>query len=138
MGEFVTTSFSLILQMSVKKGRDFWGPPVWTTLHTFAAAYTPKKAGAFKQFVSSLPDLMPCESCCNHLRDNLKKYPPDAYMRDNHSLFMWSYLLHDTVNIQRAKHHPEGEPIGKSPPYDQVKAFYFNALADECAACKTK
>ena len=125
------------MQKSVqKKGRAFWGPPFWVSIHSTAAAYKPEKAAAFKRFIQSLPELLPCEECCKNLAANLVKHPVDNYLRNNHDLFMWSYILHDAVN-QEHNHRKPREPAKYSPPYDQVKMFYFKALSEECKECQT-
>ena len=119
-----------------KKGRGFWGPPHWTCIHSDAAAYKPEKAVAFKTLMYCLPELLPCEECCANLKKNLAKYPIDGYLRNNHDLFLWTYILHDAVN-QEHNHMKPREPPKYSPPFEQVKQFYFKALAEECKACQT-
>ena len=107
--------------------RGFWGPSVWKTIHSMAAAYDPSNKSAYGMFVNSLPDLLPCQQCREHLKENLKKLPVELYLDNRHNLFFWSYVLHDTVN----------KSLGKtSPPYDQVKKEYFDAVGSECSKCK--
>lgn len=60
----------------------------------------------------------------------------DKYLSNNHDLFYWTYILHDAVNQEHNKHAPKGTSMKYSPPYDDVKARYFKALADYCAECK--
>ena len=48
--------------------KDFVGPPAWTVLHSYAAAYTPEQRKKFISFVKMLGDLFPCPTC----RDNFK------------------------------------------------------------------
>lgn len=67
---------------------------------------------------------------------NLKKYPIDKYLCNNHDLFFWTYVLHDAVN-QEHNHLKPDEPPKFSPPFDDVKDFYFKALSEECKACQT-
>lgn len=119
-----------------KKGRDFWGPPEWASLHAKAAVFRPEKAQAFLAYIYALPDLIPCEECGNHLRENLKKLPPERYLGSNHDLFFWSYTLHDFVNQQHNKYKPH-EPPKYSPPYDKVKQYYFSALGSDCKVCNS-
>lgn len=123
--------------MSLSKpivGRGFWGPPIWTTLHTLAAAYTPDQAPTFKQYVASLPILLPCEVCRAHLVINLKKYPLENYLTDRNTLFFWTYLLHDAVNQQITLERPN-EAAKRSPDYETIKNYYFKNVGDECKAC---
>jgi hypothetical protein len=119
-----------------KRGRDFWGPSEWTSLHTKAAVYKPEKAQAFKNYINALPDLLPCEECGRHLAANLKKYPVDNYLGNNHDLFFWTYILHDAVNQQHNTYKPD-EPKKYSPEFEKVKRFYFKALGEDCKVCDT-
>lgn len=110
-------------------GKDFWGPAFWKTIHSMAASYTPKQKKAFEEFMYGLIVLLPCDACRDHLRQNLKTLPMENYMIDNHSLFLWSYYLHDIVNRQLGK---------TSPPFTLVKEAYFKGLGSECTQCKLK
>lgn len=121
--------------MSLSKiGRGFWGPPIWTTLHTLAASYTIDQAPAFRSYVNSLVILLPCDVCRAHLILNLKKYPLENYLSDRNSLFFWTYLLHDAVNQQITLERPK-EPPKRSPDYETIKAYYFKGVGTECKAC---
>lgn len=118
-----------------KKGRSFWGPQFWSSIHSIAAVYRPEKEEAFMNFITSLTDLLPCDQCRENLKGNLVKYPPTNYLRNNHDLFFWTYLLHDAVNQEHNKHKPQ-EPKKYSPPFEDVKKFYYKALAEDCKACE--
>jgi hypothetical protein len=117
-----------------RKGRDFWGPPVWATSHIFAATFKPEKASKFRDYLFLLPDLLPCDICAEHWKKNLMSLPLDKYLIDNHSAFLLMYILHDRVNEYHNKHNP-GKPAKKSPRYEDVKDFYFRSLDDECKQC---
>lgn len=119
-----------------KKGKEFWGEPVWTSIHSFAAVYKPEHAASFKAFINSLVYLLPCEACRQHLSQHLKRIPMDKYLSNNHDLFYWTYILHDAVNQEINKHASRGSPLKQSPPYDEVKNKYFKALSDYCSECK--
>lgn len=124
-----------------KKGKNFWGEPAWTTLHVFTATYTPDKKDEFLAFVKILPVLLPCPKCGNHFRANAKKYDVNRYLGNNHELFFWGYLMHDAVNqahnIEVANGSEKIDTTLKySPPFDEVKSFYFRALSEECKACQ--
>lgn len=119
-----------------KKGRAFWGPFEWTSIHTKCAAYKPEKAAAFKTYIYSLAELIPCEDCGKHFLANLKKYPVENYLDNNHNLFFWSYLIHDAVNLQINAANP-GNPKKISPKFDKIKSYYFKALGEDCKVCNT-
>lgn len=112
----------------MSKAADFWGPATWRTLHSIAVAYDPttQKAAA-KSFVKNLMILLPCDKCRDHWKDVLKQYPIENYLDDNHSFFLWTYLVHDAVNKDNGK---------TSPPYEDVKVYCFNALGEKCSSCE--
>lgn len=112
-----------------RTGKDFWGPAVWKTIHCLAAAYTPDQKNSYRAFIMSLTQTLPCEVCRQHLVENLKQLKIDDYLTDNHSLFLWSYFLHDLTNKKLEK---------KSPSYQSVKLAYFNGMGPECTACSVK
>ena len=123
---------------SEKKGRDFWGEPAWTTIHSLAAAYTPDKCDEFKTFVTSFFKLLPCPSCSKHAQANLKILPLEPYLGNNHDLFFWTYVFHDAVNQQcneRNTSENRDKPKKSSPNYDDIKTYYFKALVSECKVC---
>ena len=120
---------------SQKKGRDFWGPPIWITIHTLAATLKPGDAGAFKTLLWSLTELLPCDFCRTNLAEKLRNHPPDTYLRNKEDAFFYTYILHDMANQHISKYHPDSPK--NSPPYDDVKAFYFSVLGEECKDCKT-
>jgi len=103
---------------------------------TIAASYKPSTASSFKNYINSLPDLLPCPSCGDHLRKNLELHPPDKYMRNNHDLFFWTYVIHDIVNSQCNASMSPGDQKKQSPAFDDVKRYYFSGLGEECKVCQ--
>lgn len=97
---------------------NVWGPSMWRMIHSFAATYDIKNKNYFKQFIYSLPGLIPCPNCKNRLLTVLNILPlNDNHLENNRNLFLWTYYLHDIINKQ----------LGKvSPDYERVRAFYFN------------
>ena len=117
------------------KGKDFWGPPIWTSTHILAATLRPENGEWYKKYLECLSHLLPCEECKKNLKTKLSTHPPDAYMSNNHDAFFYSYLLHDLANEHISLAHP-ATPPKESPDYDQTKAFYFGGLAQECKDCQ--
>jgi hypothetical protein len=111
-----------------KTGKNFWGPPEWASMHSKAAAFdgSAEQKKYFKQYIISLTYILPCGECRQHLKANLEAIKIDDYFTNNHSLFLWTYLLHNTVNTQLGK---------KSPPFDVVKRYYFRNMGSDCATC---
>jgi len=117
----------------MSKGRDFFGSSMWSTLHCVAVTYTPDKAKAFVSLLWAYVELLPCAECRVNLKKKLEKIPPDAYLRNNHDLFFYTYALHDLVNQDVSRHH--GKKKKKSPPYLEIKQRYFSALGEQCKEC---
>lgn len=118
-----------------KKGKAFWCDPVWKTIHIFGATLRQGSGEAYKIFLTvCLPKLLPCEECCRNLYKKLEAVPPDPYMGNNHDAFFYSYILHDLVNEHINEEHPE-PTLKVSPNFDDVKAYYFGSLSQECKDC---
>ena len=123
------------ISVEQKKGKDFWGPPVWTSLHIFSATFKSENAQAYITFLHTLTFLIPCDECKTHFKEILQILPINSYLTNNHDCFFLSYIIHDMVNENATKHHPEVPPK-ESPNYDEIKAYYFNSLYQECKECQ--
>lgn len=64
---------------------------------------SPAQQHNYKAFFHMLPDVIPCSTCSDHLRENLKKMPIDNHLSSNKDLFAWSVQLHNVVNKQLGK-----------------------------------
>jgi hypothetical protein len=119
-----------------KKGKRFWGCPHWDVLHCAGATYDGSLMAqqGFNELLSAYTKLLPCKECRGHFMENIIAIPPSAYMEDNHSLFFWTYLIHDKVNESHNIYHKD-EPPKVSPPYEEVKSKYFIPLGLECSSC---
>lgn len=119
----------MFTRVVMSKAADFWGPALWRTIHSAAAAYDPTQKKDFISFAEGQLRLIPCEDCREHWQKVLDTIPVRDYIENNHSLFLWSYLAHDMVN----------KSIGKSsPPYENVKIEHFNALGEKCSSCENR
>lgn len=104
--------------------KKFWGPSTWCTIHTAAAGYNPENMLSFKQFIFSLPYLLPCQYCREHLQHNLRTLPlTDDSLSNNKLLLMWTFFLHDLVNKQLKR-------FENTPSYSAVETFYFKKIGD--------
>ena len=119
---------------NTSSGREFWGPPIWTTIHILASTLRPENASEFKRFLETLTHLLPCERCKQNLKTKLKMYPPDKYLLNNDDAFFYTYLLHDAVNENITKTNPKTPK--ESPNFDNIKSFYFKGLYQECKDCQ--
>lgn len=86
---------------------EIFGPGIWWTLHTTASTY-PTNPDADKQegciaFVSSLPSMLPCQSCRDHLAKELQNHDIPAACADGERLsHMWCQI-HNAVNARNNK-----------------------------------
>lgn len=106
--------------------KSFWGPSTWCSIHAAAISYKSGNVLSYKQFVYSLPHLLPCEYCRQHLDHNLMTIAlNDQSLSDNRNLFMWSYFLHDLVNKQLKKRQSPAYQIAEKYYADNVKNNSF-------------
>jgi len=117
-----------------KKGNDFWGPSEWKSLHVLGATFRPENSKIFLDRLWGATKTLPCEKCRENLKTKLQMYPPEPYLTNNNNAFFYTYFLHDLVNQHLTKLNPKNPKI--SPPFDEVKSIYFNALGKECRECK--
>lgn len=106
--------------------KSFWGPSTWYMIHSVASGYKPEYRLSIINFINSLPLLLPCKYCREHLHTNISSSPSlnlNLFLDERESLFKWSYMLHDTVNKQL--HKPP------SPNYMLTRNYYFNNIRNE-------
>jgi hypothetical protein len=88
---------------------DIWGPSAWKFLHTMVLAESEpldrSRLIYYKQFYVLLQELLPCEKCKVHLKDNLQKLKDIESLQTRRELFDWTTQLHNLVNV--AIHKPE-------------------------------
>lgn len=71
-----------------------FGPYYWAVIHLACLS----GADGLQEFVDSLPGILPCPDCKEHLQENLKQLPFDT--KDP---FQWSVKLHNAVNKRLGK-----------------------------------
>ena len=103
-----------------------WGPQAWHFLHSLTFNYPSRPLVSDKQkmlqFLMSLGDVLPCEKCAAHFREQMQKFPPAL---DSKAEFMqWMVDTHNRVNVKNGKRMytlPEVQAIYKER-YDQALA----------------
>ena len=79
-----------------------WGPPLWHFLHTMSFNYpvnpTCEDKKYYKDFICGLTHVMPCKTCRDNLKKNLKKYPISPYLKNRHTFSKYIYNLHEILN----------------------------------------
>ena len=79
-----------------------WGPPTWIAIHFICLGYLPENKAWYAQYFESLPHVIPCDKCREHLKANLLSLPPD-FEHGPDGLFAWSVAIHNLVNSQLGK-----------------------------------
>lgn len=86
---------------------DHWGPHLWAAIHLICLGapetLDASQQQAYRDFFHALPSVLPCVTCAEHLRANLKTIPIDNALASNTDLFSWSVNLHNLVNSQLKK-----------------------------------
>ena len=99
----------------------FWGPPGWRLLHTLTLTYEPSNAVAMRQFLLTLPYVLPCKFCRASLTDYYRKLPFEPALKSRTSLTRWLWQIHSLVND---KLRSQGQSIPHDPTLDQVQEIY--------------
>ncbi len=98
----------------------FWGPGLWKAIHSMAAtANTRETRMHFKNMMTHMAYILPCDVCRNHLSQNMNKIPIEKYMKSSESLFLWTFLLHDAVNDS------QGKKGSDRPSFHEIYNTYF-------------
>mmetsp|Transcript_60016 Transcript_60016/g.113071 ORF Transcript_60016/g.113071 Transcript_60016/m.113071 type:complete len:190 (+) Transcript_60016:167-736(+) len=93
--------------MNFSRDPDSWGPAMWQSLHCMAH-HLPSKVPletqkSFQAMVESLPQLLPCKACGDHLRQHLADDPVGPNLGTRDSIEQWLIRLHNAVNVQTGK-----------------------------------
>ena len=77
-----------------------WGPSAWLFLHTITFNYpnnpTKEDKENIHKFFDSLKYTIPCRTCKEHYKDNLKNIPIKLDSKDD--LIEWLFDIHNSVN----------------------------------------
>ena len=104
--------------MSMCIDPTLFGPYYWAVIHISCLSAGTDLSGdkltAMNQFVNSLPGIIPCLDCQEHLKENLVTLP-----FDRSDPFKWSVNLHNLVNSQIGK---------KNVSYSEALAFWEDKM----------
>lgn len=110
---------------------NVWGPSAWAFIHLTAIAepdnFDRARLVFYKQFFVLLQELLPCERCRIHLKQNMSKLKDIEKVRTKRELFDWTTDIHNKVN-----------EITKKQILSSDDAFdYWNSIATEkkCLNC---
>ena len=84
-----------------------WGPSMWKTIHYIALAYpekpTPEERQDYKDFFVKLYKIIPCYGCAVNYQKNMEILPINDHLDSNITLFKWTFLIHNMVNVETGK-----------------------------------
>jgi len=104
---------------------NVWGPSTWAFIHLTAIAepdnFDRTRLVFYKQLFLLLQELLPCERCRIHLKQNISKLKDIEKVKTKRELFDWTTDIHNKVN-----------EITKKPILSNDDAFdYWNSIANE-------
>jgi hypothetical protein len=86
---------------------EIWGPHFWYVLHTISFNYpaepTEYHKTSYREFFTTLKDVLPCEKCRRHYQTYLSTYPISPHLDTRASLIKWVIQVHNFVNEQLGK-----------------------------------
>lgn len=87
-----------------------WGPKMWYMLHNFSLflpeTITDRGANHYKNFIRSMPYLIPCQQCRNHCCDLLSQYTDKQLFnicKKGKKIKTFFVHLHNFVNMKLNK-----------------------------------
>jgi hypothetical protein len=87
---------------------NYWGPLCWRMLHTISYSSSriinkESQNDYYKFFVTVLPEIIPCEKCRIHWKENISnpKYLPRVQNRN--SMINWLINVHNFINTNHKK-----------------------------------
>jgi len=107
-----------------------WGPSVWHALHSLSFTFTPTEYSkkAFKKFLISLKDVLPCPHCSEHYHHWLK-----VNVMDSDDIFQSREIFaRALVNLHNDVRRIEGKNLKR---YVDVKKEY-HTFGGGCAIAK--
>jgi hypothetical protein len=85
-----------------------WGPHAWFFIDSIVLSLPNKlsyeQKNIYKNFFTSLQDILPCEGCREHYKQNLIKYPlTDVVLSKKENMVKWILNVHNNVRRDAKK-----------------------------------
>ena len=88
-------------------GPNIWGPHGWKFMHYVSLGYpqqpTENDKRNYKDFYTSLQNVLPCVTCQGNYKKNLSELPIDNALQSRDSLVKWVIDIHNKVNKEKNK-----------------------------------
>lgn len=114
---------------------EVWGPLLWLFLHILTTNYpsdrqmkngakeTKKRVDSYKMFFKSLPGILPCGSCREHLDQNFQRLGfSEKVFESRKSISRFVFRLHNLVNSQLRKPVPRANLLETRRKYEKFRS----------------
>ena len=125
--------------MSNNLRTKIWGPPMWFSLACILMGYpeenpTKRQKKIYKQFLTILGDVLPCNLCRDSYKRYIKELKLDDYvMSSRYRLVMWLFDIHNKVNKKLGcKIFSENRMERKYDFFDKFRAKNCSKKASGC------
>jgi len=110
-----------------------WGPPLWYVIHMQALMYPSKPTRQEKQkmisFFEGLVDVLPCQSCSTHYKQELARLDRTKTFGSRDALFGWTVRFHNSVSKRTKNPQPQR-------PVSFWKEYYKKQLMEAISRAK--
>jgi hypothetical protein len=81
---------------------NVWGPHAWFFLDSIVLSLpnnlSYEQKNIYKNFFTSLKDILPCEGCREHFKQNLIKFPlTDTILSKKENIIKWLLSIHNNI-----------------------------------------
>ena len=85
-----------------------WGPDFWNLFHHITISYPHNPSSndklKVKNFINSIPKILPCSTCIRHFQRNLHKFPLEENdLKSRNDFLTWFINFHNVVNMSIGK-----------------------------------
>ena len=110
---------------------EIWGPHFWYIMHIISFNYpanpTEYNKTAYREFYTTLKDVLPCEKCRRHYQTYLAAYPISPHLDSRAHLIKWVIQVHNFVNERLGKRtYTIGEVLNIYKNIKPTSPFNFN------------
>lgn len=86
---------------------EIWGKHMWNAIGSIALSYpeepTIKEQQNVMGFLNSLQNVLPCEKCREHYKENLEKFPLSEALLSRETFIKWIIDVRNSINETNGK-----------------------------------
>jgi hypothetical protein len=83
----------------------YWGRCGWIFLNSIALTFDETFKDKYKQFILSLPYILPCKKCGYHLKESINKIKNiDTVLKNKETFINWLLEIRNNIYIEQNKH----------------------------------